>query len=81
MGLLEAAVREIPLKVLVLYNGKSETTGGQRISDGALEYVTKGYQERVSYISDPQNSDEIKDVLDSAAHADEMSIIIADFRN
>ena len=80
LGLLEAAQRNIPLKVLVLYNGKSETTGGQRIPDGTLERVIKGYEEYVSYIHDPQNSDELKDVLGSAAHADELSLIIADFR-
>lgn len=81
LGLMEAAVRDIPLKVLVLCNGKSETTGGQRIPDGGLERVTKGYQEHVIYISDPQNADEIKDVLERAAHEDEMSIVIAAFRH
>lgn len=81
LGLLEAAVRDTPLKVLVLHNGKSETTGGQRIPDGALERIIKGYQEHVSYIRDPRNSFEIKEILESAARADEMSIVIADFRD
>ncbi len=80
IGLLEAVQRNIPIKVLVLYNGRSETTGGQRIPDGSLEHIIKGYEEHVSYIHDPQNSDEIRDVLENAAHADELSLIIADFR-
>jgi len=80
LGLIEAALRNIPLKVLVLCNGKAETTGGQRIPDGALECVVKGYTDRVTYIHDPQNSDEIEDVLGKAAHADELSLVIADLR-
>ena len=56
LGLLEAAQRNIPLKVLVLYNGRSETTGGQRIPDGTLERIAKAYEENVSYIHDPQDS-------------------------
>jgi TPP-dependent indolepyruvate ferredoxin oxidoreductase alpha subunit len=80
LGLLEAAERNIPLKVLVLYNGRSETTGGQVIPDGTLEHVIKGYEKHVSYIHDPQDSDEIEEVLESAAGADELRLIIADFR-
>ncbi len=80
LGLIEAALRNIPLKVLVLYNGKAETTGGQRIPDGTLERVVKGYEDHVSCIHDPQNKDEVGDVLKKAAHADELSLVIADFR-
>ncbi len=80
LGLIEANLRNIPLKVLVLYNGKAETTGGQRISDGILERVVKGYEDHVIYIHDPQNSAEIEDVLGKTAHTDDLSLIIADFR-
>ena len=77
---IEAAWRNIPLKVLVLCNGKAETTGGQRIPDGALECVVKGYKDHVSYIHDPQNSDEVEDILGKATTADELRLVIADFR-
>jgi TPP-dependent indolepyruvate ferredoxin oxidoreductase alpha subunit len=80
LGLIEAAWRNIPLKVLVLWNGKAETTGGQRIPNGALERVLKGYEDHVICIHDPQNKDEIEEVLERAAHADELSLVIADLR-
>ncbi|VVB68745.1 Uncharacterised protein [uncultured archaeon] len=80
LGLIEAALRNVPLKVLVLWNGKAESTGGQRIPDGSLERVLKSYEDHVSYIHDPQNKDEIEEVLERAAHADELSLLIADLR-
>jgi len=80
LGLMEAAWQNIPLKVLVLWNGKAETTGGQMIPDGALERVLKGYEDHVSCIHDPQNEDEIEEVLERAAHADCLSLVIADLR-
>ncbi len=78
LGLIEAALRNVPLKVLVLWNGKAESTGGQRIPDGSLERVLKGYEDHVSYIHDPQNKDEIEEVLKRAAHTDCLSLVIAD---
>jgi TPP-dependent indolepyruvate ferredoxin oxidoreductase alpha subunit len=80
LGLIEAALRHIPLKVLVLYNGKAETTGGQRIPDGFLERVVKGYKDHVVCIHDPQDKNEIEDVLGKAARSDELCLVIADFR-
>ncbi len=80
LGLIEAALRNIPLKVLVLWNGKAESTGGQRIPDGSMERVLKGYEDHVIYIHDPQNMVEIEEVLKRAAHTDCLSLVIADLR-
>ncbi len=80
LGLLDAVQRNIPLKVLVIYNGRSETTGGQMIPDAMLERIIKGYEEQVCYIHDPQDSDEIKRILENAMNADGLRLVIADFR-
>jgi TPP-dependent indolepyruvate ferredoxin oxidoreductase alpha subunit len=44
LGLLEARLRNIPVKVVILDNGKASTTGGQEIEEGTLELVLKPYE-------------------------------------
>jgi len=80
LGLLEAKQRQIPLKVLILYNGRSATTGGQVIPENSLETVLSGYQESLSYIHDPRNRDETETILRKAQQSEKMSIVIADYR-
>jgi len=81
LGLLEAWQRQIPLKVLIFYNGKAETTGDQPIPARALETVLSGYQQYLHIIKNPQDRDELKSVLNQANQSAEMSIVIADYRN
>jgi len=78
MGLLEARMRHIPLKILIFYNGKAETTGGQPIPAGTLETVLGGYSRYISYIHHPENPAEVEAVLTRAVKSDEMKIVIAD---
>jgi TPP-dependent indolepyruvate ferredoxin oxidoreductase alpha subunit len=80
LGLLEAAQRQIPLKVLLLYNGRAETTGGQRIPQGALERVLRGYEEFTRFIHDPSDSAEVESVIMAASLSRELSIVVADLR-
>jgi TPP-dependent indolepyruvate ferredoxin oxidoreductase alpha subunit len=81
LGLLEAVQRGVPVKVLVLSNGKAETTGGQEIPDGMLERVLRSYLEFVDYIHDPQDCDEIKNILDRASESRDLKVVVADFRD
>ena len=80
LGLPEALQRGIPLKVLILYNGRAETTGGQPIPDGTLEGIVDGYARYVRRIRDPQNAEETESVLREASAAAELRIVIADYR-
>ncbi len=80
LGLPEALQRGIPLKVLILYNGRAETTGGQPIPDGTLEGILGGYDRYVRRIRDPQNFDETESVLREASAANELRIVAADYR-
>jgi TPP-dependent indolepyruvate ferredoxin oxidoreductase alpha subunit len=79
LGLVEPIQRNIALKVLVMYNAKAETTGGQPILRGTLEYVLSGYERYVRHIRDPQDAAEIKSVLEEANQAREMRIVVADY--
>ncbi len=79
LGLLEAVERNVPVKVLVLNNGKAETTGGQMIPEGTLERVLRSYQEYTEYIRDPQDEDEVKDIFNCALKSRELSIVVANF--
>jgi TPP-dependent indolepyruvate ferredoxin oxidoreductase alpha subunit len=81
LGLLEARQRQIPLKVLIFYNGTAETTGGQPIPENTLETLLNGYNEYVRLIHDPQNRSEIEFVLNEAGSSNEMRIVLADYRN
>ncbi|MBN1761928.1 MAG: hypothetical protein JW878_02450 [Methanomicrobia archaeon] len=80
LGLPEAVQRKIPLKIVLFYNGKTETTGGQPIPEGTLERIVSGYGDSVRYIHDPQDRHEIESVLREAANAKELRIVIADYR-
>jgi len=79
LGLLEAVQRQIPLKVLLLCNGKAETTGGQKIQGGLLERILRGYEEYVHVIHDPLDKREVDSTMKSAANFAELSIVVANF--
>ncbi|HOT06316.1 MAG TPA: thiamine pyrophosphate-dependent enzyme [Methanotrichaceae archaeon] len=81
LGLVEAVQRHIPLKVLLLYNGKAETTGGQTIPDGLMERILLGYKEYVYFIDDPLDRDEVKSAIKEASISQELSLVVADFRD
>ncbi len=80
LGLLEAWQRGIPLKILILDNGKSETTGGQPIPQNTLETLLSGYTRYIRYIHRPGNNPKTTDILKQAARSGELSIVIADYR-
>lgn len=80
LGLLEAVQREVPIKVLVLNNGKAETTGGQRIPEGTLERVLRSFREFVDYIHDPLDCNEIKGVFSRTSESQDLKVIVANFR-
>lgn len=80
LGLLEVVRRQIPLKILLLYNGKAETTGGQTIPKGLLERILLGYEEYVYFIHDPLDRREVESAIKNASSSRELSLVVADFR-
>lgn len=79
MGLIEAVSRNIPLKVVVLYNGCAMTTGGQPLPANVFNHVISGYQSYVRYIKSPLDIDSIQSVLKAAVKSDRLEIIVADY--
>ncbi|HUS75592.1 MAG TPA: thiamine pyrophosphate-dependent enzyme [Methanothrix sp.] len=80
LGLLEAVQRKIPLKILLLCNGKAETTGGQTIPEGLLDRILLGYKEYVYFIHDPLDRREVESSIRKASFSRELSLVVADFR-
>jgi hypothetical protein len=72
--------RQIPLKILLLCNGKAETTGGQKIKEGLLDRILLGYEEYVYFIHDPLDRGEVESTIKKASFSQELSLVVADFR-
>jgi TPP-dependent indolepyruvate ferredoxin oxidoreductase alpha subunit len=79
LGLLEAVSRKIPLKVLLLCNGKAETTGGQKIPNEVLERILSGYEEYVHIIQDPLDQRAVESAIKGAADSPDLSLVVANF--
>jgi TPP-dependent indolepyruvate ferredoxin oxidoreductase alpha subunit len=80
LGLLEARQRELPLNVLLLENGRAEATGGQPVSEDAVNTVLAGYADHVHVLADPADGTACRDVLDWAAAQDGLAIVRARYR-
>jgi TPP-dependent indolepyruvate ferredoxin oxidoreductase alpha subunit len=81
LGLLEALQRKIPLKVMILDNGKAETTGGQPVPENLLDIVLSGYQTYRRDIHNPQDKFEVEAVLKEARQAPELRVVVANYRS
>jgi TPP-dependent indolepyruvate ferredoxin oxidoreductase alpha subunit len=80
MGLIEALARRIPLKVLVLDNGRAMATGGQLIPEGVFDQVLGGWAPFVSRIENPRDKDAVRNVLGRAIRSDRLEIVSVRFR-
>jgi TPP-dependent indolepyruvate ferredoxin oxidoreductase alpha subunit len=80
LGLIEATTRQLPLKLFILDNGAAVVTGGQPIGPGMLDSVLAGYADSVRRIVLPAERDQIRAVLEEAAAATEMRIVVVECR-
>ncbi len=79
MGLLEAAARDLPIKIVVFYNKKAAATGGQPLHKKSMLRILSGYNQYIRHIADPNNPLEINEVLEEASTAGELRIILVDY--
>jgi TPP-dependent indolepyruvate ferredoxin oxidoreductase alpha subunit len=79
LGLLEAALRQIPLKIVIFNNKKAAATGGQQIQRTVLYKILAGYESFIRNISNPDDPFEITEILTEASKSDELRIIIANY--
>ncbi len=78
-GLIEALLRNAPIKVLIYANGKAQTTGGQSLDLALLETLLAGYERYILRINNPFDPAELLSVLDEANNADELRIVVAKY--
>jgi TPP-dependent indolepyruvate ferredoxin oxidoreductase alpha subunit len=78
LALLEAVQRRLPLKVLILHNGRAEATGGQPIPAGSFEAALAGYASYVLRIDHPQDRSEAIAVLERVKREPGMRIVVAE---
>lgn len=78
LGLLEAVARSAPLKVLVLHNGCSLTTGGQPLPGGVFEGLVSGWAGRVRRVRLPYGDGALRTVLRGAMDSDDLEIVVVD---
>ncbi|MCF6270540.1 MAG: thiamine pyrophosphate-dependent enzyme [Melioribacteraceae bacterium] len=79
LGLLEASLRQIPLKVVIFNNKQAAATGGQPIHRTTLYKILAGYENYIRNISNPEDPFEVTEILDEATQADELRIIIVNY--
>lgn len=79
LGLLEATLRELPIKIVIFNNKVAAATGGQQIPKTTLLRILAGYNKFVRSITDGQDPFEITEVLEEASNADELRIIVIDY--
>ena len=79
IGLLETSLRHIPLKIVIFNNKQAAATGGQPIHRTTLYKILAGYENYIRNISNPEDPFEVTEILDEAAQADELRIIIVNY--
>ncbi|MEN8193954.1 MAG: thiamine pyrophosphate-dependent enzyme [Bacteroidota bacterium] len=79
LGLLEATLRELPIKIVILNNKVAASTGNQQIPRAALLRTLAGYDKYTKSISDGMDIFEITEVLEEVDKADELRIVVVDY--
>lgn len=80
MGLMEAAARRLPLKVLIMDNGCAMATGCQPVPAGVFEQALAGFAPFISRIENPKDKPAVRTILNRAVSSDRMEIVVARFR-
>lgn len=79
LGLIEAAARNLPVKILIFNNNKAQTTGGQQFNGDILQRLLRGFEDYILEIPDPDNPDNVRKILNRAASSDKIQVVVAHF--
>lgn len=79
LGLLDVIQRDLPLKIIILYNKEASATGGQLINKKLLMRMLAGFERFVKHINNPKDPVEINEVLSETASSELLSIIVVDY--
>lgn len=81
LGLLEAQERGLPLKIVLLDNGRAHATGGQPVAEEAVDTVLAGYTDHVTSLNTPTDPASCREALKRAADRDTLAIVRARYRD
>lgn len=76
LGLIEAANRNLALKVLIFKNNIAQTTGGQAINKDLLNIQLKGFEKFTTYT---KMDDSLASKFSNAANSDTLEIIVIEY--
>lgn len=76
LGLLEAANRELPIKIVIFYNKQASATGGQQINKKIMLRLLAAYEPFTKHIYNPNDPIEISQVLDEVINSCELRIVL-----
>ncbi len=79
LGLHECLVRDLPVKAVVLHNGRAMTTGGQTMDPRVLQGILGGFRTHVHTIQNPADTSEVSEVLTRVTRSDRMEIVVAEY--
>lgn len=79
IGLIELQQRELPIKVVIFYNKKAASTGGQQINKKIFRQLIAGFEKDIILISNPNDPFEIETTLKEVSSRNEFKIIIIDY--
>ncbi|PSQ87783.1 MAG: hypothetical protein BRD30_08190 [Bacteroidetes bacterium QH_2_63_10] len=77
LGLLDARQRGLPLNVVLLENHRAHATGGQPVSEDAVDTVLGGYTDHVISLHRPTDPEACRDALATAAGREGLAIVRA----
>lgn len=76
LGLIEAAHRQAPVKIVIFANGRAEATGGQSMPIDDLERALGGYEGCVHRVQDGRDPVAVRAAIDEAMMKDGLRIIV-----
>ncbi len=79
LALIEPEVLDLPVKVVIIDNGMSETTGGQKIPKGYLKRTLLLAKDRITYIKDSTNEKTCKKALLKIKKQPGLRIVVFDY--
>lgn len=79
LGLNEAIIHKIPLKVIIFNNGKAQATGGQTVDGALINNLTRSFPESISALKlNDSNPDEVKEKIKNLLSSTNLSILIVE---
>jgi TPP-dependent indolepyruvate ferredoxin oxidoreductase alpha subunit len=81
LALIEARLRDLPLNVVILDNGKAVTTGGQEVASGALDLCLAPYREQVIGIVNPHDSSQLEQAFETMTNSNTLKILVVNYRD